>query len=149
MTAATIARFEVPGQPYGKGRARARAVGKFARIYTPEETVSYESLVKTQAGDAMAGRPPVDMPVEIIIHAFFPIPGSGSAIKKARMLAGEIRPTKKPDFDNISKVICDAINHICYRDDALIVRGLVEKFYSDRPRVEVEVKEYKTTGVLL
>ena len=50
-----------------------------------------------------------------------------------------IRPTRKPDFDNIGKVICDALNGIAYRDDAQIVDALVRKFYSDTPRVIVEI----------
>ena len=52
-----------------------------------------------------------------------------------------IRPTRKPDFDNIGKVICDALNGIAYRDDAQIVDALVRKFYSDIPRVIVEISD--------
>ena len=52
-----------------------------------------------------------------------------------------IRPTRKPDFDNIGKIICDALNGIAYRDDAQIVDALVRKFYSDTPRVIVEISD--------
>lgn len=57
------------------------------------------------------------------------------------MLDHKIRPTKKPDFDNIGKVICDALNKIAYRDDSQIVDAQVRKFYSDRPRVVVTIME--------
>ena len=54
---------------------------------------------------------------------------------------GKERPTRKPDFDNIGKIICDALNGIAYRDDAQIVDALVRKFYSDTPRVIVEISD--------
>ncbi len=56
------------------------------------------------------------------------------------MLNGIIRPTKRPDFDNIGKIICDSLNMIAYHDDSAIVDGRVRKFYSDVPRVEVIIK---------
>lgn len=55
------------------------------------------------------------------------------------MLTGEIRPTKKPDWDNIGKVVCDALNKIAYDDDSCIVDGAVHKWYSEEPRVVVEL----------
>ena len=57
------------------------------------------------------------------------------------MLEHKIRPTKKPDWDNIGKIICDSLNQIAYRDDAQIVDSQVRKFYSENPRVEVIIKE--------
>ena len=56
------------------------------------------------------------------------------------MEAGEIRPVKKPDADNIIKVVADSLNKVAYRDDADIVRVALEKFYSWQPRIEVEIK---------
>ena len=59
------------------------------------------------------------------------------------MLDGLIRPTKKPDWDNIGKVVCDALNGIAYRDDAQIVDSMVRKFYGEVPRVVVIIREYE------
>ena len=56
------------------------------------------------------------------------------------MLCGNIRPTKKPDCDNISKVICDALNGIAFHDDSMIVELAVEKFYSENPCVDVVIR---------
>ena len=41
----------------------------------------------------------------------------------------------------LGKIICDALNGIAYRDDAQIVDALVRKFYSDTPRVIVEISD--------
>ncbi len=55
------------------------------------------------------------------------------------MIAGDIAPTKKPDFDNIQKIICDALNGVAYYDDSQIVKADIEKVYRTTPRVEVTV----------
>jgi len=59
------------------------------------------------------------------------------------MADGIIRPTKKPDIDNICKIICDSLNKIAYHDDSQIVDCQVRKFYSERPRVVVTISEAK------
>ena len=46
------------------------------------------------------------------------------------MEAREIRPAKKPDADNIIKVVADSLNQVAYRDDADLVKVELEKFYS-------------------
>ena len=57
------------------------------------------------------------------------------------MSFGLINPTKKPDLDNIAKAILDSLNGIAYKDDSQIVSLLISKKYSDRPRVEITLKE--------
>jgi Holliday junction resolvase RusA-like endonuclease len=56
-------------------------------------------------------------------------------------LDGEIRPAKKPDWDNIGKMLCDVFNGVFWHDDAQIVGAMVRKQYSDKPRWEVEIRE--------
>lgn len=45
------------------------------------------------------------------------------------MLAGQIRPTVKPDCDNVSKIILDALNGVAFKDDSQVVGLWVEKWY--------------------
>lgn len=40
---------------------------------------------------------------------------------------------KKPDVDNLAKIVLDSLNKIAYDDDAQVCRLLVEKRYG-RPR---------------
>lgn len=89
---------------------------------------------------------PDDAMLSVRIFAYLSIPKSVSKKKRTAMLEGLIRPTKKPDHDNIGKIVCDALNGIAYRDDAQIVDSLVRKFYSDKPCVLVEISDipYKT-----
>ena len=66
------------------------------------------------------------------------------------MLAGYEKPCKKPDIDNIAKVILDSLNDIAYHDDTQVVSLCMTKKYAETPRVEVEIQtllEMKTRQV--
>lgn len=136
------AKFVVHGEPQGKGRPRFSTVAGHVKARTPDQTVVYENLIKTEFL-SQCGRIkfPDDAMLDVRVFAYYTIPSSISKKKRAAMLAHEIRPTKKPDFDNIGKVVCDSLNGIAYRDDAQIVDAQVRKFYSDSPRVVVTIQK--------
>ena len=115
-------RFTIPGKPFGKQRPRVVNRGKFSTAYTPKETVEYENLVKLYYSQTAHGYMfPDDAMLDVRIFAFYEVPKSASKKKKAAMLAQDIRPTKKPDFDNIGKIICDSLNLVAYHDDSAVV----------------------------
>ena len=127
--------FTIPGEPVGKGRPR-RGKGHF---YTPERTEAYEQLVRhiyrAKGGDHFSS-----LPVRVEINAYYEIPASASRVRRRKMDNGELLPTKKPDFDNVAKIICDALNGIAYNDDSQVVEAIVKKRYSTQPRVDVLVE---------
>lgn len=129
------------GEPQGKGRPRFSTVCGHAKIRTPDQTVIYENLVKTEYRNQSGVRFPDDAMLDVRVMAYYTIPKSISKKKRQAMLDHKVRPTKKPDFDNIGKVICDSLNGIAYRDDAQIVDAQVRKFYSDTPRVVVIITD--------
>lgn len=128
--------FTIPGEPQGKARHRTTKTG---RTYTPAKTAQYENLIR-QCFLASGDQERLEGQIEANIQAFFSIPKSASKKKREQMLTGEIRPTKKPDADNVAKSILDACNKVAYSDDSHVVKLLVEKHYGDTPRVEVELK---------
>lgn len=143
-----MVKFTVYGEPKAKGRPRVsvRKSGDgentFARAYTPKATAVYENQVKMEYENQCKNfRFPDDAMLDVRIFAFYSIPKSTSKKKRQMMIAGNIRPVKKPDFDNIAKIICDSLNGIAYRDDAIIVDGMFRKYYSEQPRVEVSIRE--------
>lgn len=75
-------------------------------------------------------------------QATYYLPLRKSASKKEKVLAelGLIRPTKKPDVDNLDKLLYDALIGILYVDDCIIVGGDSKKYYSCKPRVEIKLK---------
>lgn len=135
------ARFCIHGEPQGKGRPRFSTVCGHVKPRTPDETVLYENLVKTEYRQQSGVRFPDDAMLDVRIFAYYSIPKSVSKKKRQAMLDKRIRPTKKPDFDNIGKVICDSLNGIAYRDDAQVVDSMVRKFYGETPKVVVTIEE--------
>lgn len=132
-------KFTILGEPAGKGRPRFTREG---RTYTPEKTVSYENLVKLEYEQQCANHQfPDGAQLDVRIIAYYQIPKSTSKKKAKLMEDGKIRPTKKPDFDNIGKIVCDSLNKRAYKDDAQIVDAQVRKFYSRNPRVVVIIQE--------
>ena len=111
------------------------------RAYTPQDTLDYENLVKNIYGYQVVHKFPDDKPLFIRVKAYFPIPKATSKKKRIQMLNGEIRPTVKPDGDNILKIICDALNTIAFSDDKVLIDKHVEKWYGETPRVEVDLAD--------
>jgi Holliday junction resolvase RusA-like endonuclease len=124
------------GPPMGKERVRITRQG---RAYTPERTVTYEGRLAYAAQQAMQGRPLFDGAVAVEIVALMPIPASWSKKRQQAAREGRVRPTTKPDSDNIAKLL-DSLNLIVWGDDAQIVDlGKVSKHYSDTPALVIHV----------
>lgn len=135
-------KFTIPGEPFGKQRPRFNT--RTGRAYTPSETTQYETAVKYEYlqkyGDFRYAE---GVPLEIIIKAYLGIPNSDSKKKRGLKEEGKIKATKKPDWDNIGKIIADALNKVAYEDDKDIILAVVTKEYSREPRVEVTIREYQ------
>ena len=133
-------KFTIPIEPVGQMRARSTAIGGHARTYKHSKQKSAESRLLAFAAEHRPDEP-LDGPLEVTVDAYLPIPASMSRMNRAMALNGELRPTKKPDIDNVSKHLLDCFNGIFWTDDKNIVGLMVRKFYSDRPRWEVEIRQ--------
>ena len=51
------------------------------------------------------------------------------------------RPLKKPDADNVVKVVLDALNKIAYYDDTQVVDLQIRRFYGENPRTVVTIED--------
>lgn len=130
-----VLRLTIPGEPMGKQRPRHGN----GFTYTPQKTVNYETLVKELF--TISGQKKLGHELWVDIKAYFPIPKSTSKTKAEQMRREIIRPTKKPDTDNIAKIILDALNKLAYDDDSQVIDLRVQKYYSDNPRVEIVINE--------
>ena len=135
MTITNIA-FTVPGEPQGKGRARATRTG---RMYTPAKTAAYESLVRMAAAQAMGPARPFPGPLALQIEAVHTVPASWSKKRATAALCGSVHPTGRPDVDNIAKAIADGGNGVVWADDKQIVMLTITKAYGERGEVRVRV----------
>jgi Holliday junction resolvase RusA-like endonuclease len=130
--------FTIPGEPVAKARPKVTRAGI---AFTPKKTVNYETLVKQLYWEKHHGQIPMAGPLEMKVRAYFQIPKNVSKKKRLAMIAGLDRPLKRPDGDNIMKIIADSLNGIAYHDDSHIVTATVEKHWGEIPRVEVEILE--------
>lgn len=132
--------FIVMGDPKGKGRPKFTTVNGWPRAYTPKTTIDYENSVKASF---LSNHRKVftDEPIMIQIDAFLSIPKNWSKKKRAQAIENNIFPTKKPDIDNIQKIILDALNGVAFDDDKQIIGVATTKRFSETPRVEVSISE--------
>lgn len=122
----------------GKIRGKARPRICRGHAFTPKDTVQYEKLVrncyKQQDGRYLEG------PIKALIIAYYKIPKSYSKKRVQAIRDGLEKPTKKPDADNIGKIILDSLNGIAYKDDANIIDLQVKKEYTEEiERIEFEL----------
>ncbi|HAT4312925.1 TPA: RusA family crossover junction endodeoxyribonuclease [Clostridium perfringens] len=119
----------------GKIRGKARPRICRGHAFTPKDTVQYEKLVrecyKEQDGRYLEGS------VRALIIAYYKIPKSYSKKRVQAIKDGLEKPTKKPDADNIGKIILDSLNGIAYKDDSQIVDlSVIKRYTEDDERVE-------------
>ena len=136
-----IVMYTVYGEPVGKGRPRFARRGNFVSTYSPQKTKTYEDEIRMMARAAMGSSEVLETPVTVAIYIRVGIPASFSKQKRKDALEGILKPTKKPDADNILKCFLDAMNGIVYLDDKQVVNIHLTKLYAEIPAVEVMVKE--------
>lgn len=128
--------FTVKGEPKGKGRPRFTKNG---HVFTPDETKRYETLVGLSYRNSARGYK-FTSPVRVTVKAYHKPPKRSKKVVDD-MLNGRILPTKKPDADNVAKIILDGLNHVAWDDDTQVVEMMVSKRYSEEPMVAVIVEE--------
>ncbi|EDS79173.1 RusA family crossover junction endodeoxyribonuclease [Clostridium perfringens] len=124
----------------GKIRGKARPRVCRGHAFTPKDTVQYEKLVRDcyqeQDGRYLEGS------IKVLIVAYYKIPKSYSKKRVQAIRDGLEKPRKKPDADNIGKIILDSLNGIAYKDDAYVADFRVIKEYTEElERVEFELSE--------
>lgn len=124
------------------GKQRPRMNTRTGSAYTPGKTKAYEYLVRQLFLNKYPDCEPIKGRISITIWAYFEVPKSTSKKKELEMLSGQISPVKKPDWDNIGKIVSDALNKFAFLDDAQIVDARVVKEYSKTPKVIVKISEF-------
>lgn len=135
--------FNIPGEAKGKGRPKFARMGNFVKAYTPKDTANYENWVKICYKQAYPGAEKLQGALKMQIFITTAIPASYSKKQKKMAMDNTLRPTKKPDLDNIAKIICDSLNTIAYEDDKQIVCLEVNKYYGETGNVLVQLEEKK------
>lgn len=122
--------------------ARPRVVRGHA--YIPKRCADYKKLVAAAAWEAMQGKEPMTGAVACRIELYYAIPKSYTCGKRLAAHYNMIKPTGRNtgDTDNHAKAILDALNGVCFVDDAQVTRLTVYKrFAIDGDAVRVVLAE--------
>jgi Holliday junction resolvase RusA-like endonuclease len=131
--------FSVPGEakPWRAPKVVFRKNAGRPIAIADDSTVDYKNRVQFYASTSGV-RYIEEGPVALTIEFIRQYPKTMS--KKKRLTA---LPVTRPDWDNLSKAVCDALNGICYRDDSQLVQVRVTKFYGDEPKTVITVGRYE------
>jgi len=133
--------FEVVGETVAQGRPRAgKSWGGHTVLYDPAKSRHFKEYVKLVASQ----HAPAELlacPLKVYVKIYRNIPKSFSKKKKEDAENGILRPVTKPDVDNYYKGIGDALNNVIWEDDSQVVSLTIEKYYSNRPRAEIQISE--------
>lgn len=97
-------RLSVPGQPVPKARPRVYN----GHGITPAKTKAAEARIKAEYLKKYAGCKPFDQ--EIIMHVAF-----------------YMSDRRRVDYDNLAKLVTDALNGVAYVDDSQIMESIIYK----------------------
>lgn len=122
--------FTIEGTPQTNARARH---GK-GRTFTPNATRLARREVVEAFQEAAEGWIPHEGPVKLMITIRHATPPKD--LWDGRFCK------KKPDVDNVAKLVADALNGVAYLDDAQIVLMRVEKHFAVTSGVDVGISFY-------
>lgn len=136
-----IYRYVIPGPAVPQGRPRITTANGYPRVYDPQKSSEYKKYVR--ACVVQQGRPEKLLTGALRVDTveYRRIAASLRKAQRVEAARGTIRPITKPDMDNVEKAVWDALTGLVWKDDAQVVDGRRAKFYSDVPRVEIEIEE--------
>lgn len=137
----------IPGEPprqTHQSRLRAYRIGKFCRIVKAKPdgaTQSLEKRIAIEVAKLRDGKPHLyaeGVPVRCSIEWGFPFP----AAVKARDRKHHQWRTQRPDLDNLTKTVLDALTDAgAWVDDAQVVCLTLTKFNTPNPLLSISLLE--------
>lgn len=103
----------------------AKSNNDFVRLLAKEENIP---LIKT--------------PCKFRCSTYSPVPSNMNTMEKIMSELGFYRPVTTPDWDNYGKTYSDMVQKYILLNDSLIIEGTVKKYYSVKPRVEIEIEYF-------
>lgn len=133
--------YVIHAEPFQQERVRASVskMGKksIVKMYDPPRSKQYKKVIQqqvlSQSPSIMEGN------LKLQVTFYVKIPKSYSKKQRKAIEEGLLLPNKKPDLSNYIKILEDALNGICYKDDSQIVEIHAQKQYSDNPRTEFSI----------
>ena len=135
-------KMALPFVPTAKGRPKFRVIRGHVHAFTPAKTKDFEYRVREYYKGAAGGcKFAKGVPISVSIEFGMPIPLSTSKKRTEEMIRGTIKHAIKPDLDNLTKSILDALNEVAWHDDAQIVELHINKRYVKTPNIYITIHE--------
>ena len=135
----------IPGEPVAQGRPKFSTFGGFPRAYDPKKSKDAKQSIKFFVADAMRKQNAKVLEGPIMLYAQFGIKLPVSQERK-RTPRPRVWRTKKPDLDNLIKLIKDACSGVAFLDDNQVVKVSAEKIQcaqGEAPFTKIRFKELK------
>lgn len=111
------------------------------QTYTPDKIKKYEKLVRERfLEETQNSRFAEDALLEIYITVLAKMPKGATPEEQARMFNGRANNAKTPDLNKITKIVCEALEGVAYKDTVQITKGSAIKAWSVYPSVWVTIE---------
>lgn len=139
-------------EPEGTQRSRFRIVNRsnfanaamsnsqFVHVYSPHAKEDNVYMKRLTDQELIEVNQLITTPCNIEYTTFHKMPSGFNITDTFLAEIGLIRPMVKPDWDNMGKKYSDMSNHTIWLDDSFVIDGIVHKFYSILPRVEIKIR---------
>lgn len=112
------------------------------QTYTPDKIKEYEKLVRERfLEETQNSRFAEDALLEIYITVLAKMPKGATPEEQARMFNGRANNAKTPDLNKITKIVCEALEGVAYKDTVQITKVSAIKAWSVYPSVWVTIEE--------
>lgn len=111
------------------------------QTYTPDKIKEYEKLVRERfLEETQNSRFAEDALLEIYITVLAKMPKGATPEEQARMFNGRANNAKTPDLNKITKIVCEALEGVAYKDTVQITKVSAIKAWSVYPSVWVTIE---------
>lgn len=130
--------FMYQGAPVPKGRPRFRICKGHVMTFTPPKTKEFEKDFARAYQAEHKIMYDKELPLEVNLLFGMPIPKGTSKTMTQALQKGH-KHLKRPDIDNLTKTVLDALNGVAWEDDSQIVKITAEKVYTKSPIVGLTI----------
>ena len=121
-------------KPMAKQSFRTTRTGQ---KYLDASVIKYRKAIRNMAIAQMRNQKAEKIEGAVNMNIIFAFRRPKSLSKKERT----VPKTTKPDIDNLTKAILDALNGIAWKDDAQVTQINVHKIWSAKDQIEIEIWE--------
>lgn len=139
-------KLTILGTPQPKQSARFRSVKignkSFVKSYQKKEVLNAEKNIAYDIKQQLpAGFKPISEAIKVkILFVFPPLTSWNKKTENIFNSGVTLYKDKKPDIDNLQKLVCDAMQGVVYLNDSQIVDMHCVKIFGPVPMIEVTVK---------